>query len=608
MPRVFASLIQSDFSFDGHGNLEAVIQTGGELRHWFRDGGKGLLWTPAQIIVAQGAAGPGAIIQSDFRSGDHGNFEVVAPLRNGAGGADLWHFFHDNSDVGRPWQRAQMIAANVGGPGIIIQSDFSSGDHGNFEVVAPLPRGNGLQLRHFFHDNADVALPWRMAQFVTDSCSGWGCLIQSDFREGGHGNFELLVEECTQSIVAYWHPNKDVRYPWLRHRVVLGEPAPPALPATTRIAQLTGEYDRTGWDGAGTPPYAHNRTESAYQIRGTDLGVSFPHRGRTYFLFGDTFRGNQPDGWNGLDVVAYTTDTRASDGLDLAFFYNPPRIDPPVPQDGFNVPLDGVSDGQSMFVFFSTDHYTVDNYDLMGRSVLTRCDDDGFAFRLLNELSHFKFINASVQRHTVTADVAEWIGLPGQTDVLWIWGSGRYRSSDVYLAVTPFAQLADSAFNLRFFAGSQAAPAWSHSEEDATALFPAGSVGELSVRWNHHLKRWLATFNADNPRGILLHAARSPWGPWSQAPVRVFDPANGYGAFMHVSWADARADHVQDDMFDPGHFRDNDYGGEYGPYQISTHAEPAGQEASRIYFSMSTWNPYQVMLMTTVVSLRDIPS
>jgi hypothetical protein len=109
MPRVFASLIQSDFSFDGHGNLEVVIQTVGELRHWFRDGAKGLLWTPAQVIVAQGAAGPGAMIQSDFASGNHGNFEVVVPLSNGEGGADLWHFFHDNSDVGLPWERAQMI-------------------------------------------------------------------------------------------------------------------------------------------------------------------------------------------------------------------------------------------------------------------------------------------------------------------------------------------------------------------------------------------------------------------------------------------------------------------------------------------------------------------
>ena len=273
-------------------------------------------------------------------------------------------------------------------------------------MVVPIPRGNGAQLRHYFRDNTDITTPWRSGQFVTNSCGGWGCLIQSDFREGGHGNFELLVEECTQSIVGYWHPNRDVTLPWLRQRVLWGEPPPPTLIGTRRIVQLTGEYDRTGWDGTGEPPYAHNRTKSAYQIRGTDLGVSFPHRGRTYFLFGDTWRDNQPDGWINLDLVAYTDDANPHDGLDLAFFYTPPRISADIPQDGFNVPLDGVSMGTSMFVFFSTDYVDLSGSALMGRSVLTRCDDDGFAFTYLRELSRYKFINVSIERQSITANVS----------------------------------------------------------------------------------------------------------------------------------------------------------------------------------------------------------
>ena len=36
MSRIFASRIQSDFREGGHGKLEAVVHTGGELRHWFR--------------------------------------------------------------------------------------------------------------------------------------------------------------------------------------------------------------------------------------------------------------------------------------------------------------------------------------------------------------------------------------------------------------------------------------------------------------------------------------------------------------------------------------------------------------------------------------------
>ena len=113
--------------------------------------------------------------------------------------------------------------------------------------------------------------------------------------------------------------------------------------------------------------FAHNRTESAFQIRGTDLGVSFPHRGRTYFLFGDTWRVNQPSDWENLDLVGYTTDPDPDDGLGLALFYTPPRITGGVniKQDTFNVPLDGVSiSPSSALVFFSTGATHVEKVEL----------------------------------------------------------------------------------------------------------------------------------------------------------------------------------------------------------------------------------------------------
>jgi len=488
-------------------------------------------------------------------------------------------------DLTTPWRPAgtNPIVTGVAGPACIIQSDFTHGEgddkHGNFEVVAPAPRGNGTQLRHFFRENAQVSTPWQIGQMITDSCRGWGCLIQSNFGEREHKNFELLVEECTGSIVSYYHPNSHPAWPWLRADSIVGEPPARRLVTTKRIVQLTGEFDRTGWDGIGPKAFAHNRTESAYQIRGTDLGVSFPHHNRTYFLFGDTWRNNQPCNWTNLDLIAYTTDPDPRDGLDLAFFYAPPRVSDDISQREFEVPLDGVSAGASMFVFFSTCHVNAEGYDLMGRSVLTRCDDDGFAFTFLRELSRYKFINVSIQREMIDADIADFLGLPGVTDVLWIWGSGRYRASDVYLAVTPFALLDRGEFDLRYFSGNRRVAAWSRFEEEATALFCNGSVGELSVRWNPHLRRWLATFNSKNPRGIQLHAAEKPWGPWTQRPLCVFDPADGYCTFMHRSWAELHCDHVQDDMFSPGKLRDNDNGGSMGHIRFLT--TPRTREMAR---------------------------
>jgi hypothetical protein len=607
-------IIQSDFTGGGHGNFEVVVpmyNSGGgvDLVHWFHDNSDVTKpWQQAQTIV-EGVAGPGCIIQSDFTGGGHGNFEVVVPIDNGNGGLDLWHFFHDNSDVTKPWERGQRVAPSVAGPGCIIQSDFTGGSHGNFEVIVPMPRGDGWQLRHFFHDNSDVTSPWQEGQFITDSAAGWASLMSSDYYGGTHRNFEVLTEECSQSVVGYWHPNEDPGAPWLRNAVVLGEQYPVRIANTHRICQLTGEFDRTGWNGVGAPNYAHNRTGSAYQIRGTDLGVSFPHRGRTYLMFGDTFRDNQPDGWDALDLIAYTNDVNPVDGLDVAFFYQPPRISDGIAQGAFDVPLDGVSAGDHMYVFFSTDHVSYGSNEVMGRSVLTRCDDDGFAFAFIREFSRYKFVNVSIQRGSLDQGSAERIGLPAGTDVLWVWGSGRYRSSDVYLAVVPFAQLEPGPFDVRYFAGNRETPSWSANEEDATALFASGSVGELSVRWHASLSRYLATFNADNPGGINLHSAQTPWGPWTPAPLMLFDPGfledqsnpcsgDGYGSFLHIAWNVRVCDHVQDDMF--GCPRDNDFGGVYGPYQLSNYTE-AGNGGAQIFFTMSSWNPYQSHLMTAFI-------
>jgi hypothetical protein len=55
---------------------------------------------------------------------------------------------------------------------------------------------------------------------------------------------------------------------------------------------------------------------------------------------------------------------------------------------------------------------------------------------------------------------------------------------------------------------------------------------------------------------------------------------------------------VQDNMF--GGFRDDEWAGEYGPYQITRYAT-GDRKISQIWFTMSTWNPYQSMLMTATI-------
>src|SRR5262249_18359907 len=157
-------------------------------------------------------------------------------------------------------------------------------------------------------------------------------------------------------------------------------------------------------------------------------------------------------------------------------------------------------------------------YALMGRSIMAR-SDNGLDFTLLHEVSHYKFINVS----TMIVDAAEH-GLPGSGPQLVIFGSGRYRSSDVYLAVKPVATLTEPG-NFLFYAGGVSQPQWSPDEEAAVPLFGEGCVGELSVRWNPLLASWVCLYNADWPAdrsfvgGIVMRWAKRPWGPWSEGSV-----------------------------------------------------------------------------------------
>jgi hypothetical protein len=308
-------------------------------------------------------------------------------------------------------------------------------------------------------------------------------------------------------------------------------PSPFSIPtlrvvSTRKVAQLTGEYDREGWNGTGVPRFALNRTESRSGIRGTDLGVSFEHKGRLYFLFGDTWRVNQTLAQLNYDSIAWSADTDPSTGVHLTFLPEPPivyRIVHPNPAQvplrlpcidhgGMNVPLDGVSWNDTMYVFFCTDYRAPPDGQHDGgthRCVLARSDDDGASFVLRGDFSTDKFQTVSVERGVIHQAGAATGFAPG-TEVLWIWGTGAFRRSDICLAVMPMNQL-DTLGGVRYFAGNDH---WSDNEADAVALFPAGDAGELSARWNPYLSHWLLLRNSGNPRGILLNSAAHPWGPW----------------------------------------------------------------------------------------------
>jgi hypothetical protein len=366
-----------------------------------------------------------------------------------------------------------------------------------------------------------------------------------------------------------------------------------------KIAQLIGDYDRQ----RDEPTI--NRTEARFGLLGTDLGIPFLHGGHTYVLFGDTVGAGRRDG----DSIAVTDDVTPEDGLDLEFLTDASGIYrsieiPGVRLGPFEVPVEGVSVGGKMYVYCTTDHdfevigTTV--APLMNRSIVAISEDDGESFTYLYDVSTEHFINVSI----VEVDSAEWDGFPLESGPgLVVFGSGRYRASNVRLAFQP-ADRIEAKESLRYFVGLDEAgrPTWSSEEEDAQALFDQPCVGEFSVSYNRFIEKWVMLYNCCcdvATRGIDLRTAERPWGPWSEPEV-LFEPwqDGGYCGFMHTNWNHNRCDEVHD----PG--REYEWGGEYGPYQFE-HLAIGDDTTTTIYFTMSTWNPYTVVLMKATLALAD---
>lgn len=91
-----------------------------------------------------------------------------------------------------------------------------------------------------------------------------------------------------------------------------------------------------------------SRTESRYQLQGTDLGYSFDHQGKIYFLFGDTVgaRDAALDSMATADIGGEAMDPERGARLDflmqspsLYLTVQPPRIS----MGAFDVPTAGIS-------------------------------------------------------------------------------------------------------------------------------------------------------------------------------------------------------------------------------------------------------------------------
>jgi len=360
--------------------------------------------------------------------------------------------------------------------------------------------------------------------------------------------------------------------------------------STIKIEQLLGEEDKQ----LHRPTLS--QTVTRYGIEGTDLGNSFEHGGRVYFLFGDTVGRLR----RALDTIATTDADDPESGVRLDFLKSGSdylTIQPPgISMGAFEVPVAGISLGGQVqvYVAVSTNHSEDRSTD---RSVLTKFTPPANfqPLRTISQLPEGHFVKMSL--HIEPGTLA---GLPPGGPFILVWGTGAYRKSDAYLSIVPAAQF-ESGKGTRYFAGLDAgsAPIWSEKESDARAIVQNGTMGDLSVTWCKDLGLWLMTYDSREPapRGILFSYSRTPWGPWSE-PQIIFNAVRdgALGKFIHNPQANPD-DGLAGPVIGKGQANPRAvHGGAYAPYVVERWTKVQASELS-VYYVLSTWNPYVVILM-----------
>ncbi len=325
---------------------------------------------------------------------------------------------------------------------------------------------------------------------------------------------------------------------------------------------------------------------------GTDLGVSYETPRGLAFLFGDSWT-VVPGVRQDEDSFAYTQATgvgrfamptlawaaEAFTGAFRAF------VVAGVSLRGMEVPVEGLAVGDTQYVFFSSGWN--DGAKRYSRSVLAH----GGGFDPA----------AMVRDHDVASDRFINISSVVEGPMVYLFGSGHYRQSGVYLARVELWNLADRA-QWQYFRGTRRGqPVFGPLEPTAVELVADRCVGELSVRKHPARPLYLMAYNCGEPRGIVLRTATTPTGPWTDQVV-LFDPwaDGGYQHFMHASESFMGHD---DGLAEPygSSARRDEWGGEYGPYFVPRWFRTDEDGAERVVFVMSSWNPYQVHLMESVL-------
>ena len=231
-----------------------------------------------------------------------------------------------------------------------------------------------------------------------------------------------------------------------------------------------------------------------------------------------------------------------------------------------------------------------------------------------------------VVAHRITTGIEAPQPLSGFQKVGWSDYDRWLIPIETTLGSTPSNLLAAVSYKpskFLYFAGlKDGRPDWKTDEAKSIPLWggPHKCLGYYSVRFVPSVNRWLALYTCSIAskaiRGVFLRSAIDPWGPWS-SPTKVMmsnDTENPYCKYMHLpadiavcaaGLSNPFEEEKRVPQWDPSRPGRRNVGGEYAPFLLPSNYQKLNDNGTMsLYFTLSTWNPYQTVLMKTVVKIR----
>ncbi len=395
---------------------------------------------------------------------------------------------------------------------------------------------------------------------------------------------------------------------------------PTTLPSTP-IGWVTGQSN-TALPGAGWGQTNNTRWANVY---GTDLGIMWFNgiNGKTQLAFGDTFSGPNMSGDWRSNVLLLSNDTNLTDGLSLintgpAYQFIPAAKDQVffIGSEVTNIPTSAVYANNNNYVSYMS----VKSWDTPGRwttnySAISQYDPKTDKWVLqkqtIRPAGYFRSstnYQAGDQNFQQMAYVVQPVSkvAPGQTQYVYAFGTPAGRAGSAYLSRVPENAVTDLK-QYQYWDGSswvtnqaKAAPIIGDSTH-STGLFgwatdlandpnflggslagftgakTGGNVSEMSVQYNDYLGKYVVLYG-NGANNVILRTADDPTGPWSD-PITIATSAQYPGLYAP--------------MIHPLS----------GTGQLTDGTKP---DVSNLYWNMSLWGNYNVVLMKTDLSALKV--